>query len=125
MLKALTALVLVAMLAPIKALYANEQPPQGSKDASCLYADNSPEFCKLKIDFARKKISIWYPANRESARTTTYSGKCLKKGCTLIGPDLGYPTREKIRIKSISNTYISWKSLDTGETQSVRITEYN
>jgi len=125
MLKAIIILILVALLAPIKALNANEQPPQGSKDASCLYADNSPEFCKIKIDFARKKVSIWEPANRASASTTTYSGKCLKKGCILIGPDLGYPTREKIRIESISNRYISLKVLDSGLTLHVRITEYN
>jgi len=93
MLKALTALILVAILAPIEALYANEQSPQGSKDASCLFADNRPEFCRIKIDFARKEVRIWYPARIGSAFTLRYSGKCLEKGCILIGTQLGYPTK--------------------------------
>jgi hypothetical protein len=125
MLQTLAALALVALLAPMQPLHANEKPPQGSKDASCIYSDNPPGFCKVKVDWARNQISIWHPATRESAKTMTYSGKCLTAGCILVGPDLGYPERTRVKITTISSEYISWRELNHNKAaSSFRMTDY-
>lgn len=97
---------------PLKAYFANERPPTGSMDASCSYGSNSPKYCKVKVISARNRISIWYPEGRQSAMAMTYSGNCLKPGCVLIGPDFGYPERQKVKLIKISSNLISWRELN-------------
>jgi len=68
-----------------------EKPPAGSKDASCRYSDNTPGFCKVRIvSETPGKLQVWIPEGRQSAMASTYTGKCLKKGCILTGEDYGY-----------------------------------
>ena len=97
---------------PLNKYLANERPPAGSMDASCSYGSNTPKYCKVKVVSARNRISIWYPEGRQSAMTSTYSGNCLKPGCVLIGPDFGYPERQKVILFKISKKIISWKDLN-------------
>ena len=84
--------------------------PSGSKDAFCQYGEGR-EFCRVKVDSARNSITIWTPLTRESPKAFTYKGSWLEKGCVLIGPDFGYPTRAKYRLIYISSKKILWLEL--------------
>ncbi len=91
---------------------ANDLPPAGAVEASCIYANQTPSFCKVLVNRARKTITIWYPEGRQSAMNAEYKGKCLKKGCILTGPDYGYPEREKSIIVESTNQKLSWRELN-------------
>jgi hypothetical protein len=124
-LRAINALLLAVLLAHVEPLHANEKPPQGSKDASCTYLNNSPEFCKVRINQSRNEIIIWTPATRESAKNMTYRGQCLKAGCTLVGPDLGYPERTRVKLLKITKGFISWRELNYNKAiQTFTLTDY-
>lgn len=86
---------------------ANELPPAGAVDASCIYASQAPNFCKVRINRARKTILVWYPEGRQSAMNAEYEGSCLKEGCILTGPDYGYPQREKSVIVEFTDQKLS------------------
>ena len=84
--------------------------PSGSKDAFCQYGEGR-EFCRVRVNSATNSITIWMPLTRESPKAFTYKGSCLEKGCVLIGPDFGYPTRSKYRLIYISTKKIIWLEL--------------
>ena len=79
----------------------------------------------MSIDYSRNEISIWTPATRESAKNMTYRGQCLKVGCTLVGPDLGYPEMTRVKLLKITKGFISWRELnDNKALQAFTIIDY-
>ncbi len=93
-------------------------------DASCRYAEGTPEFFKLKISSRTPaKIQRWIPEGRQSAMTLTYSGACLSKGCILTGDDFGYAGGPpKYEILEFSATAIKWRELSGNmATEEIRI----
>ena len=94
---------------------ANELPPAGAVDASCIYASQAPNFCKVRIDRTNKTILVWYPEGRQSAMNAEYTGNCLNEGCILTGPDYGYPQREKSIIVEFTDQILSWRELNANK----------
>ncbi|WP_413441176.1 hypothetical protein [Synechococcus sp. MIT S1220] len=70
--------------------YPGERPPKGALEAQCQYGENSPQYCKTKIDRANQSFSIWTPPNRQGALLVTYKLDCFRRGCLIIGRDFGY-----------------------------------
>ncbi len=79
--------ITMASIHGVSASYANQLPPDGAIEASCIYANQTPNFCKVKISPAKNTIWIWRPECRKGAMASEYNAICLNAVCILTGPN--------------------------------------